>query len=329
MTQDASKFKIRTMQLMLSVSVLLTVFKFIAWHLTKSNAVLTDALESIINVLAGGVALFSMYYASRPKDDDHPYGHGKIEYFSAGFEGGLIFLAGILIILKATHALFLPSEIEKLDLGLYLLAFTAICNYFMGIYLVKHGKSHDSILMIADGKHLITDTVASTGLIIGLILIYFTGLKWLDNVIAILYGAFILRMGYKLVKSSISSLLDEADYEKLKQLIQILNSKRSEKWVDMHNLRVLKYGSHLHIDCHITLPWYDTLEESHKEVSAVEKLIKDELQGKVEFFIHSDPCLPTSCPICILPHCKVRQAPFVKKLEWTLENMLPDKKHQL
>jgi cation diffusion facilitator family transporter len=329
MTQEASQFKIRTMQVMLSFSLLLTALKFFAWHLTHSNAVLTDALESIINVLAGGVALFSIYYASRPKDHDHPYGHGKIEYFSAGFEGGLIFLAGILIILKAIHGFFIPSEIQQLDTGLYLLAFTSTCNYFMGVYLVKHGKNQDSILMIADGKHLITDTVASTGLIFGLIFIYFTHLNWMDNVIAILYGAFILRMGSKLVKSSVSSLLDEADYEKLNQLIRILNSKRSEKWVDMHNLRVLKYGSYLHIDCHITLPWYDTLEESHEEVSAVEKLIKAELQGKVEFFIHSDPCLPSSCPICILHTCKVRQAPFVKKLDWTMENMLPDKKHTL
>ena len=314
---------------MLVLSVVLTSMKFFAWHLTRSNGVLTDALESIINVLAGSFALFSMYYASKPKDNDHPYGHGKIEYFSAGFEGGLIFLAGILIIAKATYSFFLPSEIQQLDMGMYLLAFAAVCNGFMGIYLVKHGKNHDSVLMVADGKHLLSDTITGTGLIFGLILIYFTHLNWLDNVIAILYGGYILRMGYKLVKSSASSLLDEADTEKLNQLIRILNNKRREKWVDVHKLRVLKYGSHLHIDCHITLPWYDTLEDSHEEVSAVEKLIQDDLHGQVEFFIHSDPCLPTSCPICILHNCKERKAPFVKKLDWTVENMLPDKKHTL
>jgi cation diffusion facilitator family transporter len=329
MAISQNQFKIRTMALVLLLSIGLTGLKFIAWNLTQSNAVLTDALESIINVIAGGFALFSIYYASRPKDDDHPYGHGKIEFLSAGFEGSLIFIAGILILVKAVYGLYSPSPIGMLDVGLYLLAFTAACNGIMGFYLVKHGKLHSSVLMIADGKHLLTDTLASTGLLVGLLLIQLTHLLWLDNVIAILYGGFILRMGYVLLKSSINSLLDEADYDKLHFLIGVLNKSRRSKWIDIHNLRVLKYGSHLHIDCHLTLPWYDSLEESHAEVSAVEKLIKEELLGEVEFFIHSDPCLPSSCPICTLVGCKVRKADFVKRLDWTIENLLPDQKHRL
>jgi cation diffusion facilitator family transporter len=329
MTTHTSQVKIRIMCVMLVISVLLSSLKFFAWYLTHSNAVLTDALESIINVVAGIFALFSMYYAARPKDDDHPYGHGKIEFLSAGFEGGLIFISGLLIIAKALYSFFIPSQIQGLNIGLYLLAFTAISNWIMGIYLVRVSKKYNSVLMLADGKHLITDTISSGGLIFGLILMYFTGKEWLDNVIALLYGAFIFRMGYKLLKSSINSLLDEADYEKLKQLIQLLNSRRRNKWIDIHNLRVLKYGAHLHIDCHLTLPWYDTLEEAHSEVNTLEALIKNEMEGEVEFFIHSDPCLPASCQICSLNDCKVRKFDFVKKLEWSMENMLPDKKHRL
>jgi cation diffusion facilitator family transporter len=329
MSKGTSKLKIRIMAIMLVLSVLLSSLKFLAWHLTHSNAVLTDALESIINVVAGSFALFSIYYAARPKDDDHPYGHGKIEFLSAGFEGGLIFISGLLIIAKASYSFFIPYQIHELDTGLYLLAFTAICNWIMGIYLVKAGKKYNSVLMLADGNHLITDTISSGGLILGLILMYFTGKEWIDNVIALLYGGFIFRMGYKLLKSSINSLLDEADHEKLKQLIDLLNARRRNKWIDIHNLRVLKYGAHLHIDCHLTLPWYDTLEEAHNEVSAVEALIKNEMEGEMEFFIHSDPCLPASCQICCLDSCKVRKFNFVKKLEWSMENMLPDKKHSL
>jgi cation diffusion facilitator family transporter len=329
MTDEDPRVKFRIMRTVLFVSIVITVLKFAAWNLTRSNAVLTDALESIINVIAGIFALVSIHYASRPKDHDHPYGHGKIEYLSAGFEGGLIFISGILIIAKAFLALFQPSEIGHLDKGLCILALTSAGNCILGLYVLRQGKMHRSALMLADGKHLLTDTLSGAGLIIGLLLIYLTGKAWLDSVIAILYGGVILRMGYILLKSSINSLLDEADYEKLGQLVGLLNSRRRDKWIDIHNLRVLKYGSHLHVDCHLTLPWYDSLEKSHSEVSALEELIKDELHGEIEFFIHSDPCLPSSCPICSLENCKVRQQPFVKKLEWTMENMLPDKKHRL
>lgn len=329
MVGDSSAFKIRTMKLTLFFSIILMGIKFFAYWLTNSNAILTDALESIINVLAGTFALFSIIFAARPKDENHPYGHGKIEYLSAGFEGGLIFVAGASIIAKSIYAFWHPPEIKSLDIGVWLAGLAGLCNYVMGKYLVVKGKRYNSILMIADGKHLISDTVSSIGLIVGLTVILFTKLYWLDNVIAMIFGAFIFLTGFRLVKVSITSLLDEADYGKLNNLIEILNKNRRTKWIDMHNLRVLKYGSQLHVDCHITLPWYDTLEETHTEVRAVEKLVKDNVDAEIEFFIHSDPCLPASCPICPVKDCRERKAPFVRTLEWTMANMLPDLPHRL
>lgn len=314
---------------MLFFSIVLMSVKFVAFFITHSNAILTDALESIINVSAGAFALFSIYFASQPKDENHPYGHGKMEYFSAGLEGGLILIAGTYIIAKSIFDFSHPVTIHSLDIGLYLSVFAGFCNYLMGTYLLKKGKAHNSALMTADGKHLLSDTVSSIGLVVGLTIVFFTKIYWLDNVIAIIFGMFIIYTGYKLLKESVNNLLDEADYGKLNQLIEILNKNRRKKWIDMHNLRVLKYGSHLHLDAHITLPWYDNLEDSHAEVSAVEKLIKEKLEGEVEFFIHADPCLPISCPICIMDDCKVRKAEFAKKLEWTMENVLPDQKHSL
>lgn len=317
------------MRMMLIFSIVLMVIKFTAYIITHSNAILTDALESIINVVAGTFALFSIYYASQPKDENHPYGHGKIEYLSVGIEGGLIIIAGIAIIVKSVMGFFHPHVVESVDFGVYISVFAGFCNYLMGKYLLKNGKSHNSSLMIADGKHLLSDTVSSVGLVIGLTIIYFTKIYWLDNVIAIIFGGFIFYTGFKLIKESVNSLLDEADYEQLNKVVEILNKNRAEKWIDMHNLRVLKYGSHLHIDAHITLPWYDNLELSHAEVTAVEKLITEKLEGEVEFFIHADPCLPISCPICVIKDCPVRQAALVRRLDWTLENMLPDQKHHL
>jgi cation diffusion facilitator family transporter len=329
MITESNSFKIKTMRLMLIFSIVLMVIKFAAYIITHSNAILTDALESIINVVAGSFALFSIYFAAQPKDENHPYGHGKIEYLSVGIEGGLIIIAGGAIFIKSIMGFFHPKTIESVDIGVYISVFAGIANYLMGTYLIKKGKSHHSTLMIADGKHLITDTVSSIGLVMGLVIIYFTKIYWLDNVIAIIFGVYIFITGYQLLKESVNNLLDEADYEQLNKVVEILNSNRKDQWIDMHNLRVLKYGSHLHIDAHITLPWYDNLEESHSEVTAVENLISEKLEGEVEFFIHADPCLPNSCPICSILNCNVRKVQFTKRLDWTLENMLPDKKHGL
>ena len=329
MTQQQWRFKRKTMLVILIIGIALMAIKFMAFFITRSNAILTDALESIINIVAGGFALYSLHYSSQPKDQDHPYGHGKIEYISSGLEGGLIILSGIAIIIKSTYSFLHPGELRALDIGLMLTLGTGLCNFFMGRYLIHHGRINQSTAMIADGKHLVSDTISSAGIVIGLLIIYFTKLYWLDNSIAILAGFYISFMGYKLLKESVTGLLDEADVEKLDMLIAKLNEGRRKKWIDMHNLRVLKYGSHLHVDAHITLPWYDNLEDSHTEVTMVESLIKKQLGAELEFFIHADPCLPSSCPICVVEDCPVRKAPFVRRLDWTLENLLPDKKHRL
>ncbi|MDQ3110189.1 MAG: cation diffusion facilitator family transporter [Bacteroidota bacterium] len=317
------------MRLMLLFSTLLLALKFFAWYVTGSNAILTDALESIVNVVAGAFALFSIIYASRPRDEDHPYGHGKIEFVSAGFEGALIFLAGGFIIYKAITGFLNPHEIPKADIGAYLIAFSGLCNFLMGYFLVNRGKAQNSALMVANGRHLIADMVTSSGLVVGLIIIYFTGLTWIDNLLAVLLGLYIIYTGFELVRESLGNLLDEQDQEKIDQLITILNKNRRENWIDMHNLRILKYGSGLHVDAHITLPWYLSLEQAHDEVESVETLLTKEIGAEMEFFIHADPCLPKCCPICQVQNCKVRKADFVRKLEWTKANMLPDAKHTI
>ncbi len=314
---------------MLFLSALLLILKFFAWYLTKSNAILTDALESIVNIVAGAFALFSIVYASRPRDEDHPYGHGKIEFVSAGFEGAMVFLAGGFIIYKAILGFITPHEIAKADVGALLIGLTGLVNFAMGFYLTSKGKSQHSALMSANGKHLLSDAVSSLGIVVGLFLIYFTKLSWIDNALAIVLGAYIIVTGFKIVSESFRNLLDEQDQEKVNLLIKILNENRRENWIDMHNLRVLKYGSGLHVDAHITLPWYLSLEKAHDEVEAVEHLVKKEIGPDMEFFIHADPCLPKSCSICSVKNCPERKSEQIKKLEWTKENMLPDAKHSI
>lgn len=318
----------RAMQLALGIGIFLMSVKFVAWYLTRSNAILTDALESIINVVAAGFALYSLNYASKPRDEDHPYGHGKIEYFSAGLEGSLIFGAGIAMVIKASYAFFSESEITNLDLGLYLSALTAVVNLLVGRFLISYGRKTNSTILIADGKHLLSDTVSTAGLIAGLLIIYFTGQKWLDNVLTIILGSWIIYTGFKLVRENVGNLLDETDAEVVESIIKILGENRRDNWIDIHNLRVLKYGNNLHIDCHLTLPYYLSLVEAHEEVHAVENLVKEKAGGEVELFIHADPCLPPSCTVCSKTDCNVRKQDFVRRTEWNLKNILPDRRHQ-
>ncbi len=326
---NGSRSKINTMKLVLAISFILMALKFLAWYLTNSNAILTDAIESIVNILAGSFALYSLYYAAKPKDEDHPYGHGKIEFLSSGVEGGMVTLAGIAMLIKGIISIFAPYELHNLDMGLVISAFSGIVNYVLARVLIKKGTELHSTTMVADGKHLLTDTWSSVGLVIGLILIYFTQLFWIDYVITIGLGILIIFTGINLVKESIFNLLDKADYGKIEHVIKVLNDKRRESWIDIHNLRVVKYGSVVHVDCHMTLPWYYTLEESHKEVDDLDKLATKEFSHEIEFFIHADPCLPKSCSVCIMPDCKVRKHDLVEKLEWNMANVLPDAKHSL
>jgi cation diffusion facilitator family transporter len=319
--------KTRAMLITLIISLVLMMIKFIAWYITGSNAILTDALESIINVVAGSFALYSLYYAAKPRDEDHPYGHGKIEFFSAGLEGALILIAGLAMAAKAIYGFFHPSSLSDLDIGVFLSGTTALINLIIGKNLVALGKKSHSATLIADGKHLISDTISTSGMIVGLLVIHFTQLYWLDNIITILLGAWIIYTGYKLVKESVSNLLDEADMEIIENIIKILSENRRENWIDIHNLRVLKYGSHLHIDCHLTLPSNLSLVEAHEEVHAVENLVKEKTENEVELFIHADPCLPPSCTVCEKTDCKIRQQDFVRRTNWNLENLIPDKKH--
>lgn len=320
--------RVRILAWVLTISTLLLAIKFTAWYITRSNAILTDALESIVNVVAGAFALYSIYYASQPKDENHPYGHGKIEFLSAGFEGGLIFIAGLTIMGNSIYGLFIPSKLQAPETGAWLSALSGTINFIMGSFLVRKGNRIGSLLMTANGKHLISDTVSSVGLVAGLLLIWLTGWLWLDLAMAIIFGGVILFTGYNILKKSVTSLLDEADVEKLNLLISEMQKHRKPQWIDIHNLRVIKYGTDLHVDCHITLPWYASLEASHNEVSAVEQLIKESLGSEVEFFIHADPCVPPmSCTVCQIENCRERQSPFTQKMEWNIHNMLPNQKH--
>jgi len=310
------------------ISIILLVIKFTAYYITHSVAILTDALESIVNVTAGFIGLYSLYLSAQPRDENHPYGHGKAEFISAAVEGSLILSAGTLTIYKAIKNLVYPIHISRIDYGIALVGITAVVNYIMGFLAERQGNRNQSLALTASGKHLKSDCYSTLGIIAGLVLIYFTKIIWLDSVIAILFGGLILFTGYRILRKSIAGIMDEADIELLNKMVRLLNANRKKNWVDLHNLRIIKYGKVLHVDCHLTVPWYLNIHEAHNEIDDLGRLIRKEFGESIELFVHSDGCLYTQCPICIKNDCPVRQHVFEKRITWTLENILQNKKHE-
>ena len=309
------------------ISIVLLVVKFIAYYLTHSVAILTDALESIVNVVAGFIGLYSLYIASKPRDTNHPYGHGKAEFLSAAVEGTLILSAGAIIIYKAVKNLIIPIAIFSLDQGIILVGATAIVNFLAGLVCVRIAKKNLSLALLSSGRHLLSDSYSTFGIIAGLILIYATKVAWIDSAVAILFGMIIIYTGYKILRRSIAGIMDEADVELLTGLVIKLNQDRRMNWVDLHNLRVIKYGSILHVDCHLTVPWYFNINEAHQEIDAMASSIRKDYGEMLELFVHTDGCLYSQCGICFKDDCPVRQHNFEKRIEWSLENVRQNKKH--
>lgn len=327
--QDTNKKIFRIQLLAVLVGVVLLAAKLWAYLLTQSNTILTDALESIINVMAGVFALYSLFLSSKPRDSDHPYGHGKVEFISAGFEGVLITVAGGAIIVKSVIAFFTPHQLTHLDLGLAIIIVSGFVNFLTGYYLKKTGEQEGSLILKADGEHLLSDAYSSFGILAGMGLIMLTGWNFLDNAMAIVFGLLIIFTGIKLVRKSIAGIMDEADDAIIDEIIALLTSHRKDEWIDIHNLRVIQFGSKLHIDCHVTLPWYFTLEQAHQEIDHISALIYKQRAAQVEFSIHGDPCVKASCSICSISNCPVRVQPFQKKIIWNRQNTVDNYKHQL
>ncbi|AYB34559.1 cation diffusion facilitator family transporter [Chryseolinea soli] len=326
---DQQRKNIRIQRGVAILSVVLLLIKLVAYYLTHSVAVLTDALESIVNVVAGFVGFYSLIVSAKPRDADHPYGHGKVEYLSAALEGSMIAIAGVLIFYKSITNLIHPEPIHQLDVGIVLITATALLNYFAGSICIREGKKSHSVALVASGKHLQSDTYSTLGILVGLVAIYLTDLYWLDSVVAMFFSGVILFTSYKIIRTSIAGIMDESDNELLAELVTTLNNNRRENWIDLHNLRIIKYGSILHLDCHQTVPWYLNVNEAHAEIDALAEPVRKAFGESLELFVHSDGCLEFSCRICSKSDCPVRKHAFEKRVQWTVENVSVNKKHSI
>jgi len=311
------------------LSVLLFLAKIAAYFRTNSTAVLSDALESIVNVMAGIIGLVALYVAAKPRDKSHPYGHGKAEFISAAAEGTLIICAGFFILYETVIHFIEQTPLLNIDEGLYIIGATALINLVAGLYCIHIGRKNDSLALQASGKHLLIDTLSTLLIMVALSMMYLIKVLWIDKATSLLMAIIVLYNGYKIIRQSLAGIMDEADEKLLKNLVALLNDHRKPKWIDLHNLRVIKYGAVLHIDCHMTVPWYLNVREAHDEIDALISLIKNKFGDMVEMFIHTDACMEFSCAICTVENCPVRLHSFEKRIDWTMQNIISNEKHSI
>jgi len=311
--------RVRAAILSLVVALVLLGGKYVAYLVTGSAAVLSDALESIINVVAAVFVLASIVSAVKPADREHPYGHGKIEYFSAAFEGGLIAFAALVIAWYAVVDLVRGPEVRAAELGMLITFVCGLGNAALGWHLLTVGRRERSLSLVADGRHVLADFWTSAGVIVGLLLVRVTGLAWFDPITALLVAVNLAVAGGRLVRQAAGGLLDEEDAPLLGELVQAFELARDPGLIRVHSLRAIRAGRFTHVDAHLIVPEYWTVEHSHRVVDAFEERVLDSCSVEGEIAFHTDPCGRALCGLCEVLDCPVRQAPFTDRPPLTVE----------
>ncbi len=316
-----TKTAVRAGVISMVAGTLIMLAKFVAWAVTGSSAIFADAAESIVNVIAAAIATFSVAVAARPADADHPYGHGKAESLSAAVEGALIIVAATIIIVQSFREIIVGPSVQQIGFGLAVAGAAGLANLLLGLYLVGVGRREGSEAIGADGQHVMTDVVTTVGTLIALALVKLTGIQMLDPLAALAVAANILWTGSRVIRRALSSLLDEADFQLLERLAKRLESVRRSEWVEIHQLRAWASGSFQHLDFHLIVPRYLSIEEAHNLGDELEKHVIDLVGGDGEAVVHLDPCTPRHCCACTMSTCPIRSAPLETPFRFEVETL--------
>lgn len=275
--------------LAIAAAVATISLKLLAYFLTGSVGLFSDALESGVNLIAAVVALFMITLAEKPADEEHAFGHYKAEYFSSAIEGGLIVIAAFSIIWSAIPRIIHPQPLENVGVGLLVAVGASAINLAVGMILIKNGRKNHSITLEADGKHLMTDVYTSVGVLIGIGLVKITGFLVLDGIVAVGVAINILWTGYQLMHRSAQGLLDSAipEDERLK-IIETL-SRFKDQNIEYHSLMTRQAGRRKFISLHVLLPGKLSIQEGHDRIENIEKAIRDLFNSPVTVFTHLEP----------------------------------------
>ena len=315
--EQRSRVRVALLSILAGVCVL--GLKYLAFVLSGSVALKSDAIESIVNVVAAVFALGAVVFAGKPADKDHPYGHGKIEHFSAAFEGGLISLAAVFILLEAAKGLIYGVELKDVGRGLAVNLLAGALNGLLGWYLLAQGRRTRSKALEADGHHILSDFWTTVGIATGLVAVKLTGLQWLDPVMAMVVGLLLARTGYRLVKESSQALLDMEDPEVLAQVLAAMNRVRTWDLLAVHEMRTFRSGRYTHVDVHMVVPEYYPVRQAHDLCEDFGKRALEEARIEGEVHTHVDPCGRLYCERCPAEACPIRRAPRATGATFTLD----------
>ncbi len=256
------------------------------------------------------VALILLKYALAPADEEHPYGHGKLEYFSASFEGGIILFAALAIIFESVRSLIVGNHVENINVGLFYIILASMINFIAGIYLKSVGKKQNSEALKASGIHLMADVKTTAGIVLGLIMYKITGLVWIDPVIGIIVGLWLVYESVQIIKNKVGGLLDETDFSSVQHLAEKIEKHLVPEIIDIHNLRIIRSGSFHHIDAHLVVPQFLEIHLVHELIHDFEKNVVGDYKFDGEFAFHTDPCYQKYCSACSVKICPIRKSEF-------------------
>jgi len=305
----------------LVASVAILALKAAAYLYTGSMALLADAGESVVNVIAAALVTYSVAVSRRPPDADHPYGHGKAETLSAMVEGSLIFAAAVVIAIEAARRIVTGPVLQNLGGGIAVSAVAGLANLALGMYLLGVGRREQSEALRADGIHVLADTVTTAAGIAALAVVHFTGYVLLDPIAALLVAGNILWAGGAVVRRSLTGLLDEADFSLLVRLGERIEAVRRPEWCDIHQLRSRASGKRTHVDLHLVVPRYFTMDDAHRSGDVLEVELGQAFEGEADFVVHLDPCRPSHCSGCAMPACQLRADVFEKPVGFSADHL--------
>jgi cation diffusion facilitator family transporter len=298
----------RAMIASLVLGIVLAAIKFVAYFLTDSAAIFSDALESIVNVVASAFALYAIVLAHAPADEQHPYGHGKVEFLSAGLEGGMILLAALVIAVRAGEQIIYGPHVQKVDWGLALVAFAMLLNGALGFYLIVHGRRNASMTLEADGKHLLGDAITSAAVLIALTIVWLKPQwRYTDPIVALMVAVYITFLGLGLIRRGAAGLMDEQDVEDDRKIRGILDAHvcsgelstaaKDPPICSYHKLRHRHSGRYHWVDFHLVVPASWNVDQGHRVASTIEHEIEQSL-GEGNATAHVEPCRDPQCSAC-------------------------------
>ena len=315
-----AKININAARASVFLSVVVLVIKFGAYQLTKSTAVFSDAIESIVNVIAAIVALSVLRAVASPADKEHPYGHGKLEYFSSASEGGLITFAALAIAVESVKAFIEGRVLNQPDVGLIVMLIAGFINLLLAFHLKSVGKKYHSEALKASGAHVLSDVWTTVAVMAGLGLVFLTGLQWIDAIVGFLVALQLGYSGFQIVKRSLQGLMDQQDPDILKEIVAAFNQHKEPWVIDVHQLKMIRSGRFHHIDAHLVVPEYMNVAQVHEDCHHFEEKVVASYPFDGEIAFHLDPCGQKYCRKCEMKECLIRLDEFKGKNVFTSDS---------